>query len=629
MFSKRTKLAAVATACAVVLSGQSTASAATPSNDMFMNVVAHEDDDLLFMNPDISSTLTAGYDTLTVFMTAGQLTGVGSSQEQKARNRQRGIMNAYAAMTGLEDGDLDTQNEWIGDAWSVGGRKVERYALSARTGVQVIFVGLRDGLLDDLYNGATHNTVNTEGGLVGYEQAYTKAVALDVLAGIMNAYKPSVIRALDNHPEDARYATDDHGDHVASAHFTDNADDRYTGLHVRVNYRTYNIKYSVHNLTATEAAKKKAIFDAYAGPGDKHDTFVPDTNWLHTMQYRWSRGTAWAGRNADGRPQAFVVRNGKVDTHYVTMDGQWATATLADPGGLIAPGLAVGTNKDGRLEIIARRLSDDHLISLPQIAVNGAWRTYWADMGSPNAGSSTASQVGTPTVVSNEDGRMQVFVQNGGGGVSTIYQNSPNSGWSSWVDLGGTAVLDGLSAVRGPGGRIEVFGSTPAKILHWYQSSPNGGFVRNENLPSVRPASAPQATLNSDGRTQIAYREEATGNMVTAFQTVAGGTWSTNVVDIGGHGGVGQPASVLASGRIFYFERNRGTGVSMTKQSSANGGFTSWTDIKGTVLDYPAAVTAYDGQAFVFTIGTDARVYARWQQSPGADVPFGPWTPLS
>ena len=51
---------------------------------------------------------------------------------------------------------------------------------------------------------------------------------------------------------------------------------------------------------------------------------------------------------------------------------------------------------------------------------------------------------------------MEIFVKNGGGGVSTKYQTQINGVWSAgWTDMGGTEVEDGLTAVTNPGGVIE------------------------------------------------------------------------------------------------------------------------------------------------------------------------------
>src|SRR5229473_2796425 len=46
------------------------------SGPTYMQILAHEDDDFLFMNPDIANEIAAGVSTVSVYLTAGQACGV-------------------------------------------------------------------------------------------------------------------------------------------------------------------------------------------------------------------------------------------------------------------------------------------------------------------------------------------------------------------------------------------------------------------------------------------------------------------------------------------------------------------------------------------------------------------------
>ena len=59
--------------------------------------VAHEDDDLLFMNPDITASLAAGNRVVTVFVTAGT-----PSDSARMTARETGMLNAYTFMAAPE-----------------------------------------------------------------------------------------------------------------------------------------------------------------------------------------------------------------------------------------------------------------------------------------------------------------------------------------------------------------------------------------------------------------------------------------------------------------------------------------------------------------------------------------------
>jgi hypothetical protein len=149
-----------------------------------MQVVAHEDDDLIFMSPDLDRTISTGATTVTVYVTAGEF---GSDNRgDRARIRQRGIQNAYAAMAGVEDGDDDTQNEWDRAAIAVpGDRFVERYSLLAKPCVALVFMNLPDAGLSSLDANpadAVFTVVPTDGA-VSASYRYQRADVVSVLGG--------------------------------------------------------------------------------------------------------------------------------------------------------------------------------------------------------------------------------------------------------------------------------------------------------------------------------------------------------------------------------------------------------------------------------------------------------------
>ncbi|WP_203935096.1 PIG-L family deacetylase, partial [Virgisporangium ochraceum] len=196
-----------------------------------MQVVAHPDDDLFFMSPDIYQTIRAGMPTVTVYITASEISGAGSTPEQKARSLQRGVQDAYARMAGVPDTNANGQEEWTGGPWTVGSRKVERYSLVQRPEVQLVFMNLHDGRLGEVYDdGLTDKTVVPSGSSVG-SYAYARADVASVLLSILNSYQPTVLRYQDPTP-DARYY-EDHTDHFAGARFVTDVVARYTGPVVR------------------------------------------------------------------------------------------------------------------------------------------------------------------------------------------------------------------------------------------------------------------------------------------------------------------------------------------------------------------------------------------------------------
>ena len=73
-----------------------------------LEIVAHQDDDFLFMNPDVQNQISEGLQTVTVYMTAGESVGnaidycqITPCPGRLALDRQQGIRAAYAQMDGL------------------------------------------------------------------------------------------------------------------------------------------------------------------------------------------------------------------------------------------------------------------------------------------------------------------------------------------------------------------------------------------------------------------------------------------------------------------------------------------------------------------------------------------------
>lgn len=615
-----------ATTLAVAVAPPAAVAAAPQQVDpLVMQVIAHQDDDLFFMNPDVDESITAGVPSVTVFLTAGQLTGDGATDGLRARNRQRGIQNAYATMAGVADGDDTTQLEWAGTPWRVADRTAELYLLRSRPDVILIFLNLHDGALRNIDTGGSDDTVVPTGGVVTAPVRYDRADVVRTLRLIMNTYRPTVLRTHDAEP-DRRY-TPDHTDHVATGRFAGEAAAGYPHPLIEVGYRDYNISDVPVNLSPAQVARKTRILAQYS----RYDTAMRESGdgngWLSRMYHRWPQGTGWVARNDQQELQAFFVRNGAVHHHPEHATAGWLGARrLADPGGAVAPGLSVARHPDGRLEVFAHRLSDHRIVSLAQQSPGGPFRSSWTDLGNPNTGLGNEDMIGTPAAATNADGRLQVFVKNGGGGLSTLRQSTAGGAWErTWGDLGGTDLQDGLSAVTTPQGRIEVFAATRESVLRWYQDRPDRMPVRDGAFRTPTPASAPRAAVDGQGRVTVAFRRAGTATMMqtTQAQPAATAPWQ-EPVDLGG-AGLFEPGSVLApDGRIMLFAR-QGSTVAATRQTA--GGFGPWQGLGGSTLGPPAAALDAAQRVAVFSVGPTGLSVLR-QDATGAEQPFTSWQDL-
>src|SRR5262249_49572845 len=98
-----------------------------------IRIGTHQDDELLFMNPDLLESLHAGHCVRTVYLTAGDA-GKGAAY---AATRDLGMRSIYAEMAGLAD-------RWVDSTATFGGKTV---AVSTIEGadVSLVFLRLPDG----------------------------------------------------------------------------------------------------------------------------------------------------------------------------------------------------------------------------------------------------------------------------------------------------------------------------------------------------------------------------------------------------------------------------------------------------------------------------------------------------
>ncbi|MFI5491437.1 S8 family serine peptidase [Actinoplanes sp. NPDC051859] len=221
-----------------------------------LNVVAHQDDDLLFMNPDIQRDIDAGRCTLTVFVTAGDA-GAGKAYWQR---REMGPRAAYAMMA-------DTDDKWSGKKVKYGSHLIQYETLTGNPNVALVFLRAPDGgrggfpannseSLEELYRGVLPVIRSVDG-----VNTYTKAGLTTLLLDIMRAYRPDTIQTMDY--SDKHRGTD-HVDHRTTALLTYDAHLQYRTPHRISGYLAYAGAKSPANVYYTAGNRKLDIFHAYA-----------------------------------------------------------------------------------------------------------------------------------------------------------------------------------------------------------------------------------------------------------------------------------------------------------------------------------------------------------------------------
>jgi LmbE family N-acetylglucosaminyl deacetylase len=232
-----------------------------------VNIVAHEDDDLLFMNPDIINEIKAGYCERTIFVTAGDA-GSGIAYYL---SRQDGSEAAYAEMTGVKD-------LWNQETVQIAPNEYVTFAsLEGDPKITLVFMHLPDGGLqgqgykaynfqsiDKLYAGSISKITTVDG-----QSMYTLNSLETALTNLMLLFSPSEIRTQSTYSGGKGPITD-HPDHntvgrlvtVAAKNYNQNQYANLTAIPVRY-YEGYPIRDNSINVSGTLLTEKESAYLAY------------------------------------------------------------------------------------------------------------------------------------------------------------------------------------------------------------------------------------------------------------------------------------------------------------------------------------------------------------------------------
>ncbi len=232
-----------------------------------MNIVAHQDDDLLFLSPDLLHDLAAGNCMRSIYLTAGDAGG----DQQYWLSREQGSEAAYSSMLG------SSSTLWIHRVVALpGGQFATIASPKGNDRISLVFMHLPDGNVDgDGFRASHHQSIaELESGkisslrTVDEQSAYTSGQLTEALIDLMHAYQPAEIRTQSNYRGQAYV---DHSDHMATGRFAAQAHAQYEvrqyAGYVQVPLRFY-MGYPVHelepNLSPEDLALKQAAFMAYA-----------------------------------------------------------------------------------------------------------------------------------------------------------------------------------------------------------------------------------------------------------------------------------------------------------------------------------------------------------------------------
>jgi hypothetical protein len=241
---------------------------------------------------------------------------------------------------------------------------------------------------------------------------------------------------------------------------------------------------------------------AAANTDGRLEIVVVGTDLWHTWQ---RRGGAWAGWHSLEKPQA---------------QGFIGSSRLA-------------RNEDGRLELFTKMTDGTMWHRWQPKRGEGPWRK-WHSLGTPGEHTFATFDI-PPTVASNIDGRLELFVQADDGSVWHRRQTVPNGGWSDWSSLEapGPSSPGEPVVTRNKDGRLELFMAvTDGNTWHSRQAEPGApqweawsALGGPDNIESHQIA----AGVHADGRLVlfvIGRAEEGDHVVWRLQQTAADDRWS-------------------------------------------------------------------------------------------------------
>lgn len=230
-----------------------------------MNIVAHQDDDLLFMSPDLLHDVTAGNCVRTVYLTAGD----AGAEEPYWLAREKGSEAAYSLMLG-------SKSLWVQRIVRLpNGQFVTIDSPRGNDRASLIFMHLPDGNLRGEGFGAFNNesldslvagrmeSLDT----VDRQSSYNSKQLVDALVALMEVYQPAEIRSQSSL---SGSVYPDHSDHLATSQLVKRAYAEYS-LQQPVSrlpslsfYLGYTGREYDSNLSEQDYADKLKVFMAYA-----------------------------------------------------------------------------------------------------------------------------------------------------------------------------------------------------------------------------------------------------------------------------------------------------------------------------------------------------------------------------
>ena len=515
-------LVAAVTVLAWLVGGAAGASAAANcSAGSTMTVVAHEDDAILFLNPDLLHDIQSGRCIQSLVVTAGD-DGRASSYWQ---SREQGVEAAYAAMAGVS-------NSWTQSDAGISGHPMSLMTLVGNPKISLVFMQLPDGndngsgfpshqnqSLQKLYTGQISQIGTVDG-----SSSYTKSQIVSTLTQLMTAFKPDKILTQDFV---GTYGDGDHSDHHTVAYLTQQASRSYTGqTHTLTGYLDYGDSSKPSNVTGPDFAAKSLAWFTYT-PFDNQVCQTPSACQQEGTTWLWLQAQYTVGSETDGpgHPYPPTADAGPAQTVNqsltVTLDGSQSF----DPGGNPT---YQWTQTGGPAVTLSSSSAVKPTFTSPSGATTLTFQLVVSDGGQTSQPDSVTISVTTPNIAP--------------AATVTASSDNPSTGQTAAKAVDG--VIDGY-----PGDYTKEWATVGGGVGSWLKLTWTGAYTINKVVLYDRPnlgdqitgatltfsdgSTVPVPALNNDGSaTVVTFPAKTTTSLLMTVTAVSSSTQSVGLSEV-------------------------------------------------------------------------------------------------
>lgn len=231
---------------------------------------------------------------------------------------------------------------------------------------------------------------------------------------------------------------------------------------------------------------------------------------------------------------------------------------------------------------------------------------------------------GAPTIGRHADGRLELFPVTSAGGVTNVFETTPNGPWSGPSGFGPPLAVRETIAVNHKNNRMEVFAvGTDGSVWNRLETQPNGPWSGWSNFAPAGSTATLFAARHYDSNRLEIFSIKPDGSMWNRFETTANGPWSDwNVFAHADRRIKSATVAVHQNNRLEVFAVTTDGAVLNKYQTSPGGTWSDW-DPFG-----PAGTAAFvktgrhkSGRLEVFAVRPDGSLLNNFEPTPN-----GPWS---